>query len=360
MLWADQKRYIAGSRNVCSKTYLPLFPYSSSMPQGLHSSSFTLYCKAFACAIALFQVQSVSFAQIRSQGSETVRSSGQMVPERNLDPKLIQAFSSIKAVTRPSRDAVIGFTLPTRITEILVRGGNEVTKGQLIVRGDEAEDLALLKLQRKRIETDLPVQRAKKQMELAEKEYEIQLDVSGKGGSSAQQVERAKLSAEVARLDFQRAGVEEIQERIQIERLEARVEKSRITAPFDGIVDHVTLDVGASVSESEKIVRVVNVDQLWIDAPAPTQDPVTLSVNVGDPAWVLIDVAGQPVVRQGKVIEVAPTADPASRTRRIRIEVPNPKGEQRLLAGEPSYVRLTPPTAEFEKLAAAVMASKAE
>lgn len=360
MVRTDQNRYKGSNRWDGSKTYLPHFPYSTIMPQGPHRSSLVFRSTLLACAIALLQAQSHSHAQNRTSGSETVRSSGQFVQERNLDPKLIQAFSNIKAVTRPSRDAVMGFTLPTRITEILVRGGQEVTKGQVIIRGDEAEDLALLKLQRKRIETDLPVQRAKKQMELAEKEYEIQLDVSGKGGSSAQQVERAKLSAEVARLDFQRAGVEEVQERIQIERLEARVEKSRITAPFDGMVDHVMLDVGASVSESEKIVRVVNVDQLWIDAPAPTQDPVTLAVNVGDPAWVLIDVAGQPVVRQGKVIEVAPTADPASRTRRIRIEVPNPKGAQRLLAGEPSYVRLTPPTAEFEKLAAAVVAGKTE
>lgn len=270
-----------------------------------------------------------------------------------LDRALIKAFSSIENVTRPSRDAVMGFTLPTKIMEIAIRGGQEVVKGQMIVRGDDGEDQALLKLQRKRIETDLPVQRAKKQMELAKKEYEIQQEVLTKGGSSPQQVDRARLASEVAALDFQKAQVEEVQERIQVERLDARVEKFRIMAPFEGVVDNVLFDTGASVAENEKVVRVVNVDNLWIDAPAPTQDPITFTLKVGDEAWVLVDVAGSPVVRTGKVIEVSPTADPASRTRRVRVEVPNPKGPDRLLAGQPSYVRFTAPSEEFKKMAVA-------
>lgn len=275
-------------------------------------------------------------------------------PLKNLDNSLVTAFSNVKAVTRPSRDAVMGFTVPTRIVNILQRGGAEVSAGQVIVQGDEAEDIALLRLQQLRIKTDLPVQRARKQAELADTEYKIQQEVRRGGGSSDQQLERARLSAEVSKIDVAKAQSEQDQEVIQVDRLTARVEKFRIVAPFDGIVDNVLMDVGQSASENDKVVRIVNVDHLWIDAPAPTQDPVTLNLKVGDPAWVLIDVAGNPVVREGKVIEAAPTADPASRTRRVRIEVANPKGPERLLAGEPAYVRFTPPSAEFNTRAAAV------
>jgi multidrug efflux pump subunit AcrA (membrane-fusion protein) len=65
---------------------------------------------------------------------------------------------------------------------------------------------------------------------------------------------------------------------------------------------------------------------------------------------VLFDMAGLPIVREGKVIEAAPTADAASRTRRVRVEVANPKGPERLLAGEPSYVRFTAPSEEFGRM----------
>lgn len=275
---------------------------------------------------------------------------------RMLDPRLIARFSTVKAVTRPSRDAVMGFTVPTQIKEILIRGGQEVTKGQVIVQGDEREDRALLKLQKIRAETDLPVQRARKQMELAETEYKIQQEVRAGGGSSDQQLERARLSFEVSRIDVSKAQSEQVQEVVQVERLEARVEKFRITAPFDGVIDNILLDVGHSASETDKVIRLVNVDRLWIDVPTPTQDVTTLALKVGDPAWVLIDVAGVPVVREGAVIEAAPTADPGSRTRRVRIEVANPKGPRRLLAGEPTYVRFTPPPEDFQKDAAEIAA----
>lgn len=269
---------------------------------------------------------------------------------RGLEPSLIAAFSTIKAVTRPSRDAVMGFTVPTKITDIVVRGGQEVTKGQVIVQGDEAEDRALLRLQKVRADTDLPVERARKQMELAETEYRIQQEVRAGGGSSDQQLERARLAFEVAKIDVSKAQMEQTQETIQVDRLESRVQKFRIDAPFDGIVDNVMLDVGHSASENDKVVRVVNVDHLWIDAPAPTQDAVTLSLKVGDRAWVLFDMAGSPIIREGKVIEAAPTADAASRTRRVRVEVANPKGAERLLAGEPAYVRFTAPSEEFGRM----------
>ena len=339
---------VAGSFQTESK----LFPYSLHMQP---NRSFNR--PAAACALATLVVAALAWAPSASGQPTAERPIRQSDLSRGLDPAIISSFSLIKAVTRPSRDAVMGFTVPTKITEIVIRGGQEVTRGQTIVKGDVAEDQALLKLQKIRADTDLPVARARKQMELAETEYKIQQEVRAGGGSSDQQLQRARLSFEVSQIDVSKAQMEQTQEVIQVERLDARVEKFRIDAPFDGIIDNVLLDVGHSASENDKVIRIVNVDHLWIDAPAPTQDPITLTLKVGDPAWVLIDMAGTPIVREGKVIEAAPTADAASRTRRVRVEVHNPKGPQRLLAGEPSYVRFTPPTEEFNKLVSSLAAA---
>jgi multidrug efflux pump subunit AcrA (membrane-fusion protein) len=100
------------------------------------------------------------------------------------------------------------------------------------------------------------------------------------------------------------------------------------------------------------VLRIVNVDPLWLDVPAPTEDPAAAGLKVGDPAWVLMDLGGQARVANGKVIEVAPTSDPASRRRRLRAEVPNPKGPTGILAVEPGYVRFAEPSgAVLERLA---------
>jgi hypothetical protein len=66
-------------------------------------------------------------------------------------------------------------------------------------------------------------------------------------------------------------------------------------------------------------------------------------------AWVLVETGGGLRLMEGVVREVAPAADPASRTRLVRVELANPVGAGggavagRLISGEACYVRFTPP-----------------
>ncbi|HYF13843.1 MAG TPA: efflux RND transporter periplasmic adaptor subunit [Phycisphaerales bacterium] len=248
-----------------------------------------------------------------------------------------------RAVLRPSQDAFMGFAVPTVIQEVLVRSGEPVKKGDLIVRGDDVEEEALLRIHRERLRRPLAVEEAKAQMDLAQVEYERILELEKKSASGTQEVERARLNAVVAKLRHELALSERTQEEIQLDWRRARVEKYRVVAPFDGIVDTVVPDVGQIVNENEKIVRVVDVDPLWIDVPAPMNAAATLSLAKGDAAWVLCPAPGGATVYEARVIEVAPTADAASSSRRVRVEVANPDGPHRLLAGQNAWVTFERP-----------------
>ena len=286
-------------------------------------------------------------------GQEASKAKG----SNRLDQAIVSEFGGKKSATRGQQDATMGFAVPTQVMEVLVKGGQEVTKGTLLVRGDDAEDLAVLKLQKAKAETNYPVQRAKSQADLAELEYKRLAEIFKKGGSSEQEVERAKLTWDVAVADYHTAEVNQTQEVIQVERLQARVDKLHLIAPFDCVVDHVLVDVGHAVNENEKVIRLVNVEKLVMDVPASMEDPATQTLKEGDRAWVLLDVAGAARVVEGKVVEVAPTTDLSSLTRRVRVELANPKGPQRVLAGEPAYVRFTqPPAAVMTKVTAAIAA----
>ncbi len=266
---------------------------------------------------------------------------------------LLGAYSGTKGVSRPSQDAVLGFSLPTNVSattvkELVKRGGMDVKKGEVIVKGDDAEDRILLKLQEERVAKPLAVDRAKAAMELSDVEYNRTREAYARGASGTQEVDRARLQAQVAGIDWELALSNDLQEKIQLERLAERVTRYDIVAPFDGSIDLVNADLGQVVGGNEKVVRVVDVDPLWVDVPAPTDDQRTWEMTVGSKAWALASVAGVPRIIEGKVIEVSPTADPASRTRRIRVEVPNPPapaGTTRLLAGEALWVRFTQPEA---------------
>lgn len=101
---------------------------------------------------------------------------------------LLAAFAGTKGVSRPSQDAVMGFSLPTNVQattvkEIVKRGGADVKAGDIIIKGDDAEDRILLKLQEERVAKPLAVDRAKAAMELSEVEYNRVREAFQRGGS---------------------------------------------------------------------------------------------------------------------------------------------------------------------------------
>lgn len=262
-----------------------------------------------------------------------------------LTPAQISSFGGDKCLTRPSRDSTMGFAAPTRITEVLVKGGDDVKKGQLLLRGDDLEDTLVVQLQKIRADTDLPVQKAVKTAELAKVEFERTQDAFNKAAASKQDLDRAKLTWESSEIDAAQAKQQQEQEELQVKRLDERVNKLRVYAPFDGQVDIVMMDVGQSVSETDKIIRVVNVDPIWMDVPTPTARLNELTIKVGDPAWVLMDLPGDAQVLLGKVIEVSPVADSSSATRRIRVEVSN---KARRVPGVQAWVRFSEPTGDWK------------
>jgi len=242
----------------------------------------------------------------------------------------VKAFGGVKAVTRPSRDATMGFQVPTQIVSILVKGGQKVKVGDPLIRGDDAEDSALVELQKMRAET-----------------FNMR-------ASNQQEYDRAKLAWERSILEYDNAVQQSAQEGSGLKAREARLAKLTLTAPFDGVIDVIQADVGQSITESKEVLRIVNVDKLWIDAHASIDDETTLRIKEGDSAWVLVEVVGKPRILSAKVTEVAPAAHPVARTRRIRVELDNPSGPDQLLAGDAAWVRFTEPGAEIVKSIASI------
>lgn len=260
---------------------------------------------------------------------------------------LVGSFQGERVFTRPSADAVIGFQVTTEVMAVEVTGGQVVRTGDLLIQGDDREEQALLLAQRGRADTDLPVRRAREQAELAKVEYENQQLALERGGGSEQEARRAEVAMRIADLDVEQAALNAQQETIQVKRFETRVARYALRAPFDGRVDQVTVDVGDTVGAGDPVVRVVSIDPLKIDVHTPVTVSLTMGLKEGDSAWALLDVPGAPAVVRGRIIEVSPVADFASKKQRITIEIPNPKAWP---AGLGAWVRFTKPPASFEPM----------
>jgi HlyD family secretion protein len=249
-------------------------------------------------------------------------------------------FGGTTAATRPCKDAKMSFAFSTEVLEIPVQGGQRVKKGDLLIRARDSEVKTAIDQQRALAENDLEVQGAEKQLELAT----ITFENIKKAGPSPQEFDQRRIEADVARVQRDQAKFNREQQRLKLAQLEAQYERYRLLAPFDGVLDEVTAEVGQGVTEQDKVLRIVNIDKMWLDPTPPTAETIILNLAPGSKAWVLVDMPVKPILMEGRVLEISPVADSVSQTRRVRVEVDNPKG---LPPGTQAAVRFVAPEGKW-------------
>jgi RND family efflux transporter MFP subunit len=125
-----------------------------------------------------------------------------------------------------------------------------------------------------------------------------------------------------------------------VARLEKEVAFQKVVAPFDGVVTQRNVDLGSLVTSGSAsgVTPLFRIEQtgvlkVFVDVPQ-TAAP---SVAVGQAVRVEVrERAGTKF--EGKVARTAGSVDPATRTLRTEVHVPNPKGE--LMAGAYAQVYL--------------------
>ncbi|MBX3385368.1 MAG: efflux RND transporter periplasmic adaptor subunit [Phycisphaeraceae bacterium] len=253
----------------------------------------------------------------------------------------VQSFGGSAAQILPCRDVVMKFAFPTEVAEVRVRGGERVKQGDLLVRARDADIVAALEQQRLVAGSDLEIQGATVQHELANFRFD-QLKI-GKV-FTPEDFERAKADAATTRVQLAQARLNLETQQSRLKQLEGQFERYRLEAPFDGIIDQVLVDVGRGVGENTDVLRLVNTEQLWLDAFPPTDETLRLNLAQGSPAWVLVNVPGKSVMLKGRVLHVSPAADYVGQTRRVRVEIDNPREWP---AGLQGAVRFTQPSQEW-------------
>lgn len=257
---------------------------------------------------------------------------------------LAESFQGVKTFTKPSRDSTMGFTFPAEISEIVVRGGSPVRKGDVLVRANDLEARSQRDLQKSVAESELDVRRAQVAVDQAQVEFDAQEALRKSGGGSQVDYDRARTLLAARQVELEIAELNRVQQGLQLEFRQAQLDRFTLRAPFDGRVDTIVADVGEVKRDSDPVIRVVATNPVWIDAFAPTIETLERRLKPGDRAWVLLDLPGEPKVYVGRVLELAADADPSSGQRRVRVELPNPDDWP---AGLTAWVRFAEPTGDW-------------
>lgn len=248
--------------------------------------------------------------------------------------------------TRPSRDVAQGFTLSVEIVEVRVKPGDIVKKGDVLMRGRDGPIQARLVAQRLRSTNNSDVRAATSARDLAQIRFDAIVQAREENGANAAEFDERRVQLEQAKIAVEAANMKLQEEVLAVRQLEEELARYVLTAPFDGIADTVVGEVGQAATENSPVLRLVNIDPLWVDAPVRFEQTVRDNLKPGDAAWVLIDTPGEATILPGRVLSVSPVTD-AVNQRRVRVEARNPG---LLPAGTPARVRFQPVPTELERL----------
>jgi Cu(I)/Ag(I) efflux system membrane fusion protein len=111
-----------------------------------------------------------------------------------------------------------------------------------------------------------------------------------------------------------------------------------LRSPSDGVVLEKSVVQGQAVAAGAPLFQIADLSTVWMEADVFEDD--LAAVRVGQGANVSFDAYPGQVV-PGRVAYVYPTADPASRTGKVRVEIANPTG--RIRPGLFGTVRIAAP-----------------
>jgi RND family efflux transporter MFP subunit len=255
-------------------------------------------------------------------------------------------FGGTKADTKPCRDVTMAFTIATEVQEVVALGGQVVKKGDLLVRARDDEQVAVVEGQKLQAENLNRIHNAELQKELADLTYNRMKQASAGGGANPMELDQRRIEAASAAVAVAQENTTHDLEVKRLAQAEGLLSRYRLNAPWDGIVEEVRVEAGQGVRESDPVVRVVDIKQLWLEPFTPTQETIRLGLKQGAKAWVLVSLPDKPMYVEGRVLYVSPVADSVSQTRRVRVEIDNPEGWP---AGTPAMVRFTEPGPEWNE-----------
>lgn len=205
------------------------------------------------------------------------------------------------------------------VSDQLMPGGR-FRAGEEILRIDEADyRLNLRKQQASVAQAESALQEELGQQEVAKREYEL-LDRNLEAADKALVLRQPQLASARATLESARA-----------DRDQANLDlaRTRVTAPFDGMVLSRNVDLGTRVTTSTALLTLISVDSFWVEVSLPVADLARIAIpgEDGDSgAQVELHQTGWDAAqsRHGRVLRLNPELDSTSRTARLLIEIDDP------------------------------------
>ncbi len=271
--------------------------------------SFRLVVGVLSFSAALLTVSGCGKVQ-KSQSAASAELAPVEVRTQAVQTRKSAVFEEVVGTIRAKLHATIEAKASGRILEMPLLLGQKVKAGQLLARLDAPEIRARL-------------EQAEAGLQQAERDWKRM------SGLLEQQA--------ATRSDYDAADARYLQAKAAVSEARALLSYVEILAPFDGVITKKWVDVGDLASPGKPLVDLEDPTRLQMEADVPE----AIAASIAPDAQMTIRAGGGTGDLSGKVAEIAPIADPTSRTFRVKLDLTNTPG---LMSGQ--FARLLVPLGE--------------
>ena len=210
-------------------------------------------------------------------------------------PQTLTERLSTTGTVRANEDVELVAEIAGKVEAIHFREGSPVRAGELLLEIDDTQLLA---------ERD----RAAYRLSLAERSEARQRRLLDDGLTSQEQYDFALNELNVLRAELELA--------------DARLTKTRIQAPFSGIIGLRDVSVGSYLTPETRIATLQDIDPVKVDFSVPEKYARDLSEG----GEIQFQTKGSPTVHTGTIAAIEPRVDLETRSLTVRAMSPNPRG----------------------------------
>jgi RND family efflux transporter MFP subunit len=268
-----------------------------------------------------------------SAAPETVSKVAVIAAQSAKIPDLVEAVGTLRA----SQTSPLAAQMMGNLVEIRVHEGDLVRRGQILAVIDEGQPRAALD---RATAADLASQQqiaaADSELTLAEATFKRYQTLYEKKSVSPQEFDevKARYQTAQARRDMARSG--QAQAKAALQQAHTALGYTHILAPFDGIVTERKIDVGTLASPGMPILTIEDQRRFRLEASVNESD--VQFVRLGQAVPVFVDALGDQELK-GKVVEIVPAADAASRSFVVKVEMPIERALRSGLFGRARFAR---------------------
>lgn len=239
-------------------------------------------------------------------------------------PDWLEAIGTVRAI----QTADVASQISGNILEVRVHEGDRVRAGQLLAVIDDA-------VSRTAVDQAIAAQESAKQaVGAAESDYALAAATQEryqalyeKKEISAMQYDQVKTRAQSAQAHRDLARAEANRATASLAEARVLLSHSRVEAPFAGLVTQKDVDPGTFAAPGTPLFTLENTNRYRLEATLNESEMAP--VRLGSRVDVMVDALGSSDL-SGKVSQIVPAADPASRSFLVKIDLPS---DSRLRSG---------------------------